>query len=236
MQEKEHSKKELYDVIRQQKELNRRKRELFIKLADPERGRKMFAMIDKLHKGILEYDGDLDDVIMDVLDDEELFEFFKKYIHRPFFRSVEVFDNHKSNENQKRMVRGGYMMRNEFKRHNTAGHHVSTILKAKAMDNLQKQVDDLKMKMSQQDKQLDYLRSGMIEVADNVSVLNGVVLQNTENQEDIKIKLHKAKSDNPSISFRTLGKMFGVSKDTAMRWFREIDSIVSVSKVSHGVS
>lgn len=234
MQENEYSKKELYDVIRQQKELNRRKREIFIKLADPERGRKMFAAIDKLHKGILDYDGDLDDVVMDILEDEGLFEFFKKYIHRPFFRSVEVFDNHRDNENQKRMVRGGYMMRNEFKRHTTAGHHVSTILKAKAMDNLQKQVDELKMRVSQQGTQLNYLHSGMIEVADNVSVLNSVVLQNTENQEDTKIKLHKAKSDNPSLSFRKLGKMFGISKNTAMRWYKEIDAIVS-QEVSHGV-
>ena len=225
--DREATKKELYEIISKEKELNKIKYRVLRKLSDPARGNRMFATLNKLHEGILEYEGDLDDVVVDVLKEEDLIEFFKTGIHKPFYRSVDVFDEHKANEHQKRMVRGGYLMRNEFKRHKTPGHHISTVIKAKAMDNLQKQVDDLKERVSQQDTQLSYLLSGMGEVSDNVSVLNGVVLQDTD-QSDIKIKLYRVKSDNPSVSFRALGKMFGISKNTATKWYEEMKSHLGV--------
>lgn len=235
--------KELIDINYKEKHLKYQKLEMVKLLADPEKIKQLYDMIVKLHEGILEKDGSLDDILQQVLDSEDL-EFFSANKHNTFKRSREVFDKYLEHPVQKKMLSTKSISVKELSTTNTYNKHINCIHSAKQFLELKERVKQLEEASARGEYQraidISAISNAIDSLAQRVSntedVVKGVIDELTKMSasgiDPKKLLAYKTKIDNPKITNKQLSIMFKVDVRTIYRWMEQMKTLVEKGEVS----
>jgi hypothetical protein len=224
--------KRLAELHSESKKNAREKRDILMSMSDPEKSKKIYESIKELHLMLLKFEGEfgnrMSEILESIVEDEQLLELLSSNINKPFYRSKDVFDFHEKNEIQRRLVKNGDLLRQEFDRHRTAGHHVKTVIKAKNIDNLRKRMEQLEYTVCIHQKFIECIQKGVIPLDESMG--NRMLsLKGTASDSTVfikKINLYQMKVLNPSMSYKQLADSFAISKTCAYKWYKEIEGLV----------
>lgn len=204
---------------------------------------KVFCTLKLLHRAMLEstLEQPIDLLLRQTLNDDDLVFFLN--IKNKVFRKmgVKVFDldEHKEHPIQKRLVREGYLSKNEIKRRSTPNQHISYVKKQRDSRDIDRDTDQ-RMKALEQ-------RVLGLEVATTSVVLQQIAMSSAinelqEHMKDIqdrlkdkikdvrKISLYIMKSSDNNLSYNKVSETFGVSKPTAIKWYKEVENALNDDK------
>lgn len=202
-------------------------------LADVEKNNKLYAAVSRAHKGILDIDGELVDILKDCFsDDLDALEFLLKHRHDRFYKAKTVFEEHLEHPKQKELIKTKNVNIRGAKKNKTAQQHMTYMHTGKKNMNMQQQLDDLQRRLAlneqlttniiaQQTMLTDSLVSTQNDVKDIISKLSGKI---TDTRKVSAYTVHKS---DPSVTHSALAKMFGVQRRTIIRWLNEVKETLS---------
>lgn len=226
----------LSNNYQQQKELNYQRMLILVGMSDPDKAKLLYEIVDKLHEGILDIDGELPYVIDTCLgNDEEALKFFQQYKHGSFTKGVSLLDKYKDHPVQKQVVKHKNLGRRLLKKQKTAHQHVVCIHSAKQQTQMQLEIEELKHKQRIQELKNE-ARFRLLE--SSLVSLGQVVNRNVEVTLDLidelegkglspkKILMYKAKLHNPDLKNSDLAEVFGVTTRTIIRWAKDVEDVL----------
>lgn len=232
------ARQKLIDLNIEQKALTIQKKNILSSLADKEKISRLFELLKMAHKGILEDQGELDEILLESFDNnQETVDFFKKYKHDKFYRSKEVFDEFSSNPVQVAMVRTKSVSKRDIGKAETYHQHLNYMHSAKQIHDLKERVNRLEQRelinKFESSLNLGAVFRSISELEERVStneeVISGVIDElvklSDRGIDTRKLLAHKLKLENPNLKNKELAKQFGVSVRTVCYWLKDMKDI-----------
>lgn len=241
MQEKDMYKEQLIDVNRRIKFGEQERRSILWAMSDPEKAKKLYDIVNKLHGSILDSDERiLDKVVEDTFQDSpEIVEWYKKNKNSRFFKSSDIFDGYQEHPVQRDMVRKKSVGKRTIKKAKTANNHVTIMHEAKHNYLLKLENIEQQDRLDQLEKSMDLKLKVMEQsISDIVTELIGIKSQVEELSEDIKyvyehigdkrkVQAYHVRKQHPEYTVKDIASAFGVDRRTIHRWVTEVENLLS---------
>ena len=227
------SRERLIQINREKKALDMKARQILISLSDSEKRDRIFSIVEKMHKAILDNDMEFLELLKSELSEEDV-EFYTKHKHDGFFRSAEVFDKFLKHPVQKTMLKAKCISKRKVKKNKTANQHMEYMILSKEVHNLKIRQDVLEKQQIALDRKFLELERNLVDMRTNQSFLFSVTatlhdklnyLLSCGESKD-KVAAYSLKQENPSLTQSEIATMFGVSRETVNRWFKSVEKKV----------
>lgn len=226
----------LSNNYQQQKELNYQRMLILVGMSDPDKAKLLYEIVDKLHEGILDIDGELPYVIDVCLgNDKEVLKFFQQYKHGSFTKGISLLDKYKDHPVQKQVVKHKNLGRRLLKKQKTAHQHVACVHSAKQQTQMQLEIEELKHKQRIQELKNEarfrLLESSLVNLGQVVNSNAEITLDLIDELEGKglspkKVLMYKAKLNNPDLRNNDLAEVFGVTTRTVIRWTKDVEEVL----------
>lgn len=201
-------------------------------LSDKEKGSKLLATVNKAHKGILEEDGALSEVLTICFDGElEELEFLLANRHTSFYKSSEVFTNSNDHPVQKELVKNKAVSLRGVKKSKTPHQHIAYMHSNKDVYTRQKkmeaQLDELQQRLALNERitnsivtQQALLTECVVEV--NMAVVEMVREVSERVKDSRKATAYVMLLQEPDTTYKAIADVLRVSERTIKRWVKEV--------------
>lgn len=205
--------KELFKISRTEKELKHRKLQILSQLSNTTKNQELLAVVDKLHKAILENSPDIQ-ALMDLHLTEEEKLLFLKNKNKGFFKGAQIFEKYQEHPVQKNMQKAGYINRRKIKKEKTPSNHVGVIAKAKKDYERDRRLEVLEILSRMHTQQIDSI---VALTQQNKDLIAG-------STQTKKIAFNKIRKEQPNMTQSALAELFGVTDRTIRNWIKESSS------------
>ena len=203
-------------------------------ITDSEKRNKLTEAVSAVHLCVLEQDGDLESVIKSSLDlTDQLF--LSENRNSKFFKSGEIFDEHKDHPVQKRLVRGKHMNKRLIKKSKTPMDHLkkvhsakSSYLRDKEIEYIKEEIKVMKAKQAVTESRLDGIEAFTAFLGIEATVARQRVqeLSISVNSQE-KLKLCMLLESEQKYTQKNLAEILGVSTITVKRWSKELRALLA---------
>lgn len=227
--------KELFEIERQIKELNRQKVSKLCNIAQEGKSDKVYDSVRKVHKGILESSGteSVYDILSSALNTEEELNFLLDNRNNRFYNSSDIFDEFKDHPEQKSLVKKKHLNKRGIKRQKTPSQHISYVKDAKDTQSrflrLELELLSMKEKISIQDTRLQAVEIKQVlteDKLDKVDIdLSCLATELSSKVDDVRKITAYIMYKEKKVSTALISKTMNIPTRTLQRWIKELSEL-----------
>lgn len=205
-------------------------------LSDKEKLNKLYDSVCKAHKGILQEDGTLPEVLTACFDGElDDLEFLLANRHTSFYKCADVFLKYKDHPVQKELVKNKAVSLRGVKKSKTAHQHMSYMHSGKDVysrqKKLEKQLDELQERLALNERittsiltQQTLLTECVIGVKTDVDQLAAKLKGKITDMR--KAAAYSLLKNDPKATNSSVAKVFDVDRKTIRKWAKEVQLLL----------
>lgn len=231
--------KKLIEINKEKRLLEQRARSILTALSDTEKRERIYEIVQKLHKAVLDDDTELREILEEVLDSDDV-EFYLQHKHEKFFRSADVFDKFVKHPVQKSMTKAKCLSKRKIKKQKTPSQHIEYMVLSKEIYSLKRRMEvvestvvALSEKLEKQQIQINEQKANLIKQSRSLSAQESEQLSKEESLlisravHPQKIALYKTSVENNKLTQKELAKMFKITDRSVRNWLKEIQEELS---------